>query len=153
MVSNGLTAFTTLLHGGFRMDELFPVSYEQDNPTVSGRDLHAALGLTTRYNDWFHRMCEYGYTEGKDYCSFLTDRSDGLPGKPRIDHRLTVTMAKELCMIQRNDAGKRFRQYFIDVESAWNSPEKIMERAMTIAHQRAIEAERRIFALRESSSL
>ena len=50
-------------------------------------------------------------------------------------------------MLQRNDAGKRFRQYFIDVENAWNSPEKIMERAMVIAHQRAIEAERRIFAL------
>ena len=50
-------------------------------------------------------------------------------------------------MLQRNEAGKRFRQYFIEVEEAWNSPDRIMERALAIAHRRAIEAERRIFAL------
>ena len=135
------------------MNALIAVNYDNDNPTVSGRELHAALEVTTDYPHWFSRMCEYGFIEGKSYRTILTDRSDGLPGKPRTEHRLSIPMAKELCMLQRNDAGKRFRQYFIDVESAWNSPEKIMERAMTIAHQRAIEAERRIFALRESSSL
>ena len=129
------------------MNELLPINYEDENPTVSGRELHAALGVATQYKDWFPRMCEYGFTEGKDYCSFLSDRSDGLPGKPRTDHRLTIPMAKELCMLQRSEAGKRFRQYFIEVEAAWNSPDRIMERALAIAHRRAIEAERRIFAL------
>ena len=54
-------------------------------------------------------------------------------------------------MLQRNEQGKRFRQYFISVEEAWNSPDKIMERALQIAHRRALEAERRIFALGEEN--
>ena len=54
------------------MNELIPINYEDDAPTVSGRELHAALGVTTRYNDWFSRMCEYGFREGKDFYSFLS---------------------------------------------------------------------------------
>lgn len=126
------------------MNELLPINYEDENPTVSGRELHAALGVATQYKDWFPRMCEYGFTKGKDYCSFL---SESTGGRPSTDHRLTIPMAKELCMLQRSEAGKRFRQYFIEVEDAWNSPDRIMERALAIAHRRAIEAERRIFAL------
>ena len=96
-------------------------------------------------------MCEYGFEEGKSYRAILTDRSDGLPGKPSTDHVLSIPMAKELCMLQRNEQGKKFRQYFISVEEAWNSPDKIMERALQIAHRRALEAERRIFALGEEN--
>ena len=58
-----------------------------------------------KYAKWFPRMCEYGFTEGIDYCSFLSDRSDGKAGKPKTDHELTIPMAKELCMIQREDVG------------------------------------------------
>jgi hypothetical protein len=58
-------------------------------------------------------------------------------------------MAKEICMLQRTAKGKEFREYFISCEEAWNSPEKVMERALQIAHQRAAEAERRIFGLLE----
>lgn len=128
------------------MNELIPINYEDDAPTVSGRELHAALGVTTRYNDWFSRMCEYGFREGKDFYSFLS-KTPTVNGRPATDHQLTIPMAKELCMLQRSEAGKRFRQYFLDVEAAWNSPDRIMERALAIAHQRALEAERRIFAL------
>ena len=52
-------------------------------------------------------------------------------------------------MLQRTDKGKQCRAYFISCEEAWNSPDKIMERALQIAHRRAIEAERRIFGLLE----
>ena len=131
------------------MNELICINYEAERPTVSGRDLHAALNVTTDYIHWFARMTEYGFDEGKSYRTILSDRSDGLPGKPRTDHVITIQMAKELCMLQRSEMGKKFRQYFIAIEEAWNSPEKVMERALTIAHQRAIEAERRIFALSE----
>ncbi len=131
------------------MNELIPISYEKDIPTVSGRDLHAALEVETRYNDWFQRMREYGFVEGKSYYSFLSNRSDGLPGKPQTDHAITIPTAKEICMIQRTAKGKQFREYFIMCEDAWNSPEKIMERAMQIAHQRALAAERRIMGLEE----
>lgn len=54
-------------------------------------------------------------------------------------------------MLQRSEMGREFRQYFIAVEEAWNSPDKVMERALQIAHQRALEAERRIFALAEEN--
>ena len=128
------------------MNELIPVRYEGEEPTVSGRELHAALEIETRYNDWFPRMCEYGFLEGKDFCPILSKSSGGRPG---MDHAITIQMAKELCMLQRTAKGKQCRAYFISCEEAWNSPDKIMERALQIAHRRAIEAERRIFDLLE----
>jgi anti-repressor protein len=117
------------------MDELIKINYDSERPTVSGRDLHAALQITTKYADWFPRMCEYGFSEGIDYLSFLRNRSDGLPGKPLTEHQLTIDMAKEICMIQRTEIGKRYRQYFLELEKAWNSPEAIMAKALQYANQ------------------
>lgn len=130
------------------MNAIIRIDYENENPTVSGRELHAVLGVATQYKDWFPRMCEYGFIEGRDFSSIL---SESTGGRPSTDHALSVPMAKELCMLQRNDQGKKFRQYFISVEDAWNSPDKVMERALQIAHRRALEAERRIFALAEEN--
>ena len=130
------------------MNEIIRIDYENENPTVSGRELHAVLGVATQYKDWFPRMCEYGFIEGRDFSSIL---SESTGGRPSTDHALSIPMAKELCMLQRNDQGKKFRQYFISVEDAWNSPDKVMERALQIAHRRALEAERRIFALAEEN--
>lgn len=116
------------------MNELISINYDNpERPVVSGRELHEALGITTRYNDWFSRMCEYGFTENKDFYSILS-KSTG--GRPSIDHAITIPMAKELCMIQRTEIGRQFRQYFIAVEEAWNSPEMIMQRALSIANER-----------------
>lgn len=118
------------------LSNLIPISYDNpERPTVSGRELHNFLEVTTRYNDWFNRMTEYGFTEGEDYYSFLSNRSDGLAGKPRTDHQLTIPMAKELCMIQRNERGKQARQYFLAIEAQWNSPEAVMRRAVLIAQK------------------
>ena len=130
------------------MNEIIRIDYENENPTVSGRELHAVLGVATQYKDWFPRMCEYGFIEGRDFSSIL---SESTGGRPSTDHTLSIPMAKELCMLQRNEQGKKFRQYFISVEDAWNSPDKVMERALQIAHRRALEAERRIFALAEEN--
>jgi phage anti-repressor protein len=123
---------------------IVPINYQSQNPTVNGRDLHSALEVETEYRHWFTRMCEYGFIEGRDFRSFLTESTGGRPG---TDHAISIAMANELCMLQRSEMGRRFRQYFIAIEEAWNSPEKIMERALTIAHQRAIEAEHRIISL------
>lgn len=132
------------------MNELIKINYENDKPTVNGRDLYAALQIKTSYTDWFKRMCEYGFVENRDYITVLKNviRADGseMPQKQQ-EHSISINMAKQLCMIQRSEIGKKFREYFISVEEAWNSPEKIMERAMQIAHRRAIEAERRIMQL------
>ena len=121
------------------MNELISINYNADKPTVSGRELHEALGVETRYNDWFKRMSEYGFTENEDFYSNLSKTSES--GRPSTDHQLTIPMAKEICMLQRNDKGKQFRQYFIRVEEAWNSPEMIMKRALEIANRKVQELE------------
>lgn len=114
------------------MDELIRINYDSEHPTVNGRDLHDALQVKTAYKDWFPRMCEYGFSEGTDFCSFLSESSGG---RPSVNHQLTIDMAKQLCMIQRTDIGRKFRQYFIQVEEAWNSPEAVMARALQFANQ------------------
>lgn len=114
------------------MDELIRINYDSERPTVNGRDLHDALQVKTAYKDWFPRMCEYGFKEGTDFCSFLSESSGG---RPAVNHQLTIDMAKQLCMIQRTDIGRKFRQYFIQVEEAWNSPEAVMARALQFANQ------------------
>ena len=132
------------------MNQLITINYENETPTVSGRELHEALGVNTKYADWFPRMCEYGFAENKDYLlvSQICDTNNPKnPTTERNDHALTIPMAKELCMLQRSNKGKAFREYFIKCEEAWNSPEKIMERALQIARQRSIAAEQKIFAL------
>lgn len=115
------------------MNELIKVDYSTDRPTVSARELHEFLEVKTAYKDWFPRMCEYGFTEGQDFCSFL---SESTGGRPAQDAQLTIDMAKELCMLQRNERGKQARQYFIQLEKDWNSPEKVMARALQIADQK-----------------
>lgn len=121
------------------MAELIKVTYDNDRPVVSARELHEFLEIETPFNKWFPRMCEYGFTEDQDYWTFLSNRVDGLPGKPRQDAALTIDMAKEICMIQRSEKGKQARQYFIQLEKDWNSPEKVMARALDIAHKQLAE--------------
>ena len=120
-------------------------------PTVSGRELHQALGIETRYNEWFRRMCEYGFIENEDFYSILSKTSDG--GRPSVDHQLTIDMAKQLCMIQRTDIGRKFRQYFIQVEEAWNSPEAIMARALQFANQQLALLSQQNLALTETVAI
>ena len=118
------------------MDELIRINYDSEHPTVNGRDLHDALQIKTAYKDWFPRMCEYGFFEGTDFCSFLSESSGG---RPAVNHQLTIDMAKQLCMIQRTEIGRKFRQYFIQVEEAWNSPEAVMARALQYANKNLLE--------------
>lgn len=112
------------------MNELIKICYESEQPTVSGRELHAALEIKSKYADWFKNMCAYGFEENTDFTSFSKNLENG--GRT-IDHSLTIPMAKEICMLQRSEKGKLFRQYFIQVEEAWNTPEMIMSRALRLA--------------------
>ena len=115
------------------MNELIKVDYSTDRPTVSARELHEFLEVNSEYSHWFKRMCEYGFSEGQDFSPFLTESTGGRPAQ---DAQLTIDMAKEICMIQRNEKGKQARQYFIQLEKDWNSPEKIMARALQIANNK-----------------
>lgn len=119
------------------MNELIRISYENDRPTVLARELHEFLEVQTPYHKWFPRMCEYGFSENVDYA--VTDNFvHNSAGGPQHQHdaQLTIEMAKEICMLQRNERGKQARQYFIQLEKDWNSPEKVMARALQIADKR-----------------
>lgn len=105
---------------------------------ISGRQLHMKLNVKTRYNDWFSRMVEYGFIEGTDFYSKLSKtNSDG--GRPSTDHILTLNMAKEIAMLQRTPEGQEIRRYLIKVEEEWNSPEKVMARAVLMANNKVKE--------------
>lgn len=120
------------------MNELIKINYDNpEKPVVSGRELHEALGIKTAYKDWFPRMCEYGFTENSDFLTVAQKRATAQGNFTTYnDHMLTIPMAKELCMIQRTDIGRKFRQYFISIEEAWNSLEMVMQRALSIANER-----------------
>lgn len=127
------------------MNELIKVTYENDRPTVSGRDLHEKLGISTRYNDWFSRVCECGFTENEDYIAITQKRVTAQGNETTFtDHQLTIEMAKQICMIQRTEVGKQYREYFLEVEKAWNSPEAIMARALQVANRLLEEAKPKV---------
>lgn len=122
------------------MNELIKISYNKsDEPVVSGRELHEKLEVKTAYKDWFPRMCEYGFEENKDYILVAQICATNNPRNPtteRTDHAITLDMAKQIAMIQRTDIGRRFREYFIEVEKAWNSEDMILGRALKISERR-----------------
>ena len=112
------------------MNQLIKVNYDTDQPTVSARDLHEQLNIESNFTTWFKRMCEYGFEESKD---FVPKMEESTGGRPSTDFEVSLDMAKQVCMIQRSPEGKLCRQYFIDLEAAWNSPEQIMTRALKLA--------------------
>lgn len=134
------------------MNELIQVNYDNDRPTVLARDLHEFLEVQTPYHKWFPRMCEYGFSENIDYMMMDKNvlRSDGTK-MPQIQHdaQLTIEMAKEICMLQRNERGKQARQYFIQLEKDWNSPELVMARALKMANNRIGSLEERTVHLEQ----
>lgn len=93
--------------------ELIKITENNGVQTVSGRELHKALGIETDYPHWFPRMCEYGFVDGEDFQTFL---SESTGGRPATDHIIKLDMAKEICMIQRTPIGRQIRQYFIEAE-------------------------------------
>ena len=127
------------------MNDLIKINHDSsDRPTVMGRELHEALEIKTPYTKWFSRMCEYGFAENSDFILVRQNCQTNNPKNPTTtieDHQLTIDMAKELCMIQRSEVGRKCRQYFIEVEKQWNSPEAVMDRALKYADQKIKQLE------------
>ncbi len=85
----------------------------------NARDLHTFLGVGKRYASWFaERVAEYEFIENKDFILVSQNREiKGRGGDRRSkDHLLTMDMAKELAMVERNDKGRQVRRYFIECE-------------------------------------
>lgn len=128
--------------GGGTMNELIPTTHNENGEiTLSGRELHEFLEVKTPYDKWFPRMAEYGFEDGLDFTTFLSKSTGGRPG---LDHQIKLDMAKEIAMIQRSEKGKEARQYFLQVEKMWNSPEMIIKRAMEFQNKKILLLETQI---------
>lgn len=121
------------------MNELFNVTTNGDKLTLSARELHKELNIAGRFSRWFEQMSEYGFEENVDYTSVQNctevQNNGGIQVRELQDYQITLDMAKEIAMLQRNEKGKEIRRKLIELEKAWNSPEKVMARALDIAHK------------------
>lgn len=130
------------------MNQLITVTLnDNQEPVVSGRDLHKALEIKTQYTKWLERMSDYGFEENEDYVAISQKRLTAQGNQTEFtDHVLKLDMAKEIAMLQRNDKSKQVRKYFIQVEKDFNSPEKIMARALLMADKKVHKLEAQIEA-------
>ena len=122
------------------MDEIIKVNYDGQQPTVSARDLYEEIGSTERFSAWFERQLQYGFEEDIDYSNpkkVLRVQKEGNREVQREveDYDLTIGMAKEVCMIQKNQRARVIRKYLIALDEAWNTPEQVMARALEIARK------------------
>ena len=120
------------------MNELISINYDGEQPTVSARQLHKSLEISKRFSAWFETNSQ-GFIENEDYTSVLTgtevQNNGGVQIRELQDYSLSVDMAKHICLMSRTEKGKECRQYLIDLEKAWNTPEQIFARALKMADQ------------------
>lgn len=135
------------------MTDLIPTVTENDRIIVNGRDLHEFLEVKTAYKDWFPRMLKYGFEENIDFIAMAQKRATAQGNETTfMDHHLTIDMAKEISMLQRNEKGKQARQYFLELERKWNSPEMIMKRAMDYLNDRVEKLETQNLVLTQQNN-
>lgn len=129
------------------MNELISTTQnESGDIIISGRELHEFLEVRTDYKDWLPRMVEYGFSEGIDFVtvSEIVGAQKRARTYEQKNHHLKLDMAKEISMLQRTEKGKQARQYFLQLEKMWNSPEMVMKRALQYADQKVIELQSKI---------
>ncbi len=115
------------------MRELITVNF--DTQTVSAREIHKALGIEKRFSAWFETNSQ-GFVENEDFTSVLSGTVVNNGAKRELqDYNLSVDMAKHICLMSRTEKGKQCRQYLIDLEKAWNTPEQVFARALKMADQ------------------
>lgn len=112
---------------------------ENDEQLVSGRDLHKALNIKTRFSQWVTQNFK-NFREGIDFTSVVgTTVVNNGAVRELEDFAITTEMAKHISMMTGTDKGFEIRDYFIKVEKAWNNPEMVVQRALQI-QTRKVEA-------------
>lgn len=119
---------------------------ENQEPVVSARQLHKSLEVKTRFSQWVEQNFKI-LEEGYDFTSVVgtTVVNNGANRKLQ-DYVLSLDAAKNLAMVSKTDKGKEVRKYFIQVEKDFNSPEKIMARALLMADKKVHKLEAQIEA-------
>ncbi|HEP1546010.1 phage antirepressor family protein [Streptococcus pyogenes] len=119
---------------------------ENQEPVVSARDLHKELKVKTRFSEWVKQNFKI-LEEGYDFTSVVgtTVVNNGAVREIQ-DYALSLDAAKNLAMVSKTDKGKEVRKYFIQVEKDFNSPEKIMARALLMANKKVHKLEAQIEA-------
>lgn len=116
--------------------ELIKVQSDNEKQLVSARELHKALNVKTRFSQWVEQNFKH-FRKGNDFTSVVTTTVVNNGAKRELqDYALSVEMAKHIAMMSGTQKGYEIRDYFIQVEQAWNSPEMIMKRALEIANKK-----------------
>ena len=98
-------------------NELIPISDNNGKKAVNARDLHAFLESKRDFSTWIKdRIKSYDFVEGVDFQSFTEIVEREIGATTRIEYALSISMAKELSMIENNERGKQARKYFIACE-------------------------------------
>lgn len=115
------------------MNELIPIDYDGEQPMISARDLHKALGIKERFSAWFTRYSDC-FEKEVDFTGVGKPTSVNNGAEIMLsDYSITTDMAKHISMMTKTEKGKEMRQYFIDLEKAWNTPEQVFARALKMA--------------------
>ena len=129
------------------MNEVIKVTVnDNQEPVVSARQLHKTLEVKTRFSQWVEQNFK-GFEENYDFASVVTTTVVNNGAMRELqDYALSLDTAKHLAMMSKTDKGKEVRQYFIQVEKDFNSPEKIMARALLMADKKIHKLETQIEA-------
>lgn len=115
------------------MNKLIPINYDGEQPMISARDLHKALGIKERFSAWFARYSDC-FEKEVDFTGVGKPTSVNNGAEIMLsDYSITTDMAKHISMMTKTEKGKEMRQYFIDLEKAWNTPEQVFARALKMA--------------------
>ncbi len=125
------------------------IRVNEDTQMMSARELHESMKINSNFTTWFNRMADYGFMEGED---FFPKMEESTGGRPQTDYSISMDMAKQICMIQRTPEGKQVRQYLIDLEKAWNTPEQVMARALRIANQTIDSLHEKVAGLQQDNA-